>query len=162
MSSTLFAQNRIREVQVLSWAHAPLMEQNYLKGVNMMTLDLEVSKSGKKCLWECGGGMTNSGRCQIVAGKNGEKKRPIFIRRKGELANSVHALIPIEVGDIVVNCYRRDNEYEINVYRVTEIIDNEAKAKLEKVTDVSMFQEAIEAAKKKSRIYHCREALFIE
>ena len=66
----------------------------------MDIMDLEVTKSGKKCLWEQGGGKTNTGRCQIIASAEGRKKKAIFVRRKGELSNSVHALIEVKEKDM--------------------------------------------------------------
>jgi len=136
--------------------------------MNMM-MDLEISKSGRKCLWESGGGMTNTGKSRIIAGSKGERKRALFVRSKGELSNSVHALIPVREEDVVVDCYRNKAGFEIDIYKITEIIDNQAK--VERIAelregkwnaDVSMYKEAIEASMRKSRMYHCREAIFIE
>ena len=64
---------------------------------------IERSKRGIPCMWECGGGYSNTGESQIIAGKNGEAKQPIYIRRRGELACCEHALIPISVGDYVIS-----------------------------------------------------------
>jgi len=136
-----------------------------------MNIELEVSKSGKKCLWESGGGMSNSGRCQIVAGPQGERKKALYVRKKGELSNSVHALVPIDVNDIVVQCYRSRENFDIRVYRIWTINENENVAELfeiarfvenEWIGDPKGLEEAIEVAKKKSMVYHCREAMFIE
>jgi hypothetical protein len=136
-----------------------------------MNIELEVSKKGVKCLWENGGGRTNSGKCQIIAGPEGQKKKALFVRRKGELSNSLHALVPISVNDVVVECYHKRGNFDIRVYRIWTINENENVAELfeiarfvenEWIGDPKGLEEAIEVAKKKSMVYHCREAMFIE
>jgi len=135
----------------------------------MTTLELEISKKGAKCLWESGGGMTNSGRSRIIASAEGKKKKAIFVRQRGELSNSVHALIPIETNDVVVECYHKRGNFDIRVYRVWTINENIAElmeiarfVDNEWIGDPKGLEEVIDAAKKKSQIYHCKEAIFIE
>ena len=69
----------------------------------------------------------------------------------------------------MVDCYHNRENFEIDIYKIAEITGNEAK--LERIarfkegewdTDVSKYQEVIEAAKRKSKTYHCREAVYVE
>ncbi len=132
-------------------------------------MELSRSKSGTPCLWEAGGGYSNTGKSQIIAGKNGEAKQPIYIRRRGELACCEHALIPISVGDYVISASHHRGDFEIFVYRITKILE---EASTEKIAEFSngewdaelpaYLQAAVEAAKEKATCYHCREPHFIK
>ncbi len=42
---------------------------------NMNMYQLEISRSGIPCLWESGGGYTNTGEAQIITDKQGYPKR---------------------------------------------------------------------------------------
>jgi hypothetical protein len=70
--------------------------------MSQTTIPIVRSRRGLPCLWEEGGGFTNTGRATIIADSRGRRKRPIYIRGSGKLSCEQHALIPIEVGDIVV------------------------------------------------------------
>ena len=130
---------------------------------------IERSKRGIPCMWECVGGYSNTGESQIIAGKNGDAKQPIYIRRRGELACCEHALIPISVGDYVISASHHRGDFEIFVYRITEILKEEAST--EKITEFSngewdaelpaYLQAAVEAAKETATCYHCRAPHFI-
>ena len=131
---------------------------------------IERSKRGIPCMWECGGGYSNTGKSQIIAGKNGEAKQPIYIRRRGELACCEHALIPISVGDYVISASHHRVDFEIFVYRITEILKEEAST--EKIAEFSndewgaelpaFLEAAVQAAMQKATCYHCRRPHFIK
>ena len=101
-----------------------------------MKIRIEKTKKGYPALWEAGGGSTNTGEATIIAGKNGEAKQPIYIRRRGQLANCRHALIPVDVGDYTISAKHHRRDFEISVYRITEISKEEAS--IEKLREYSM------------------------
>ena len=70
----------------------------------METLKIKIveSKRGIPCLWERGGGYSNTGEATLICDKDGWQKKAIYIRRSGSLACEEHALIPVKVGDVVV------------------------------------------------------------
>lgn len=87
----------------------------------MRRISIERTKKGFPAIWESGGGFTNTGEAQIIAGKDGKPKRPIYIRKKGHLANSEHALLPIEVGDYVIKAYHSRGKFDVVVYKIISI-----------------------------------------
>lgn len=134
------------------------------------TLPIERSRKGLPCLWEAGGGLTNTGRATIIADRNGRPKSPIYVRGAGSLSCGEHALVPIEVGDHVIKAYHHRKDFEIVVYRIVEIRDEEAE--VEVVMDYRMGEwapsepsgplaEAVMAAKKKATCYHCRSPHYV-
>lgn len=141
-------------------------------------LKITRSKTGIPCLWEEGGGMSNTGFATIVAGPDGSPKRALYIRRKGDLACNEHALIPIEKGDVVVTCSHHRGDFTIRVARVVGFVvtpdpykrgEFEAPS-LETVAEFSEgqwssehgFGEAVIAAKGKAMAYHCRNPYFVK
>jgi len=133
-------------------------------------IQLEKTKKGFPALWEEGGGMSNTGHARIIADSQGQRKKPIFIRTGGHLALGEHALFIVQEGDVVIDIYRHHSDYDITVKRIAKIkTDNEQLiAELETLAhfdqgewdheDVARkFNDAIDAAKDKSRCYHCRE-----
>lgn len=157
----------------------------------MKKIKIERSKSGIPCIWEKGGGYTNTGDATIVSGKDGLPKKPIYIRRRGQLANSDHALIPLEVGDFVILADHHRKDFYIEVLEVAEFEEDSAIVKpfaifengewdneniskvfhawetgnLESITDIDdnicNLCQAISAAQTKSTCYHCREPHYI-
>jgi hypothetical protein len=126
---------------------------------------LHRTKSGRLACWEQGGGHINTGYATIVAGLNGERLRPVYIRRRGTLANSDHALVPIGDGCYVIQAEHHRGDFVVHVYRV---------AADGVVTSVASFSEgewqgdrpefleaAIEAACWKALCYHCKEPHYV-
>ncbi len=136
--------------------------------------DLEISKSGLPCLWESGGGFTNTGRAQIICDPNGRPKKAIYIRRRGELACREHALIPVCPGDFVVRAYQHRGDFAISLWRLDQrykwdggerflgvqlaVFDD---GEWDHPEIAEEFQAAITAVKEKARCYHCREPHFV-
>ena len=116
------------------------------------------SKSGLYCLWECGGGLTNTGSAQVITSPTGKPKRAIYIRTHGQLCCSNHALIPVKVGDCIVTVERHCDMISIQVERITAISGDTAF--LERTDDLISY-DAIKAAVEKSQHYHCREPYYI-
>jgi len=133
-------------------------------------MEIEVSKSGIPCLWEKGGAMTNTGTAQIICGPNGEQKKAIYVPTGGHLACGAHALLPIVVGDHVVQVARWRDKVTVVVYQITSIDPPQqptstATARgctLVELTETSTALEpAVEAAIEKANDYHCRIAMYI-
>lgn len=134
----------------------------------MKKMEIERTKRGIPCMWESGGGYTNTGVATIIAGKNGEPKKAIYIRRRGQLANSHHALIPVTVGDYVLKADHHRGDFNIFIYKIKKILKEEILT--EKIGEFSnnewdhlpkFLEDAVETAIKKATCYHCREPHFI-
>lgn len=125
---------------------------------NIRTMPLHRSRSGLVCLYECGGGLTNTGGAQLVTSPTGKPKRAIYIRTHGQLCNGDHALIPVRVGDCVVSVDRHRDRVAVQVERITAI--NGDTATLEHTDDLICW-DAIQAAVEKSWDYHCRQPHYI-
>ena len=123
------------------------------------TMPLHRSRSGLACLYECGGGLTNTGWAQLVTSPTGKPKRAIHIRTHGDLCNDNHALIPVKVGDCVVSVDRHWDRVSVKIERITAIDGDTAT--LEPTGDLISY-DAIQAAVEKSRDYHCRQPYYIQ
>lgn len=143
----------------------------------MEKIKIEKSKKGLPCLWEAGGGFTNTGAAVIIAGKGGQPKKAIYIRQRGPLANEEHALIPIEVGDYIIFANHHRGDFEIEILKILNF-EEEVKKKevtyyavVERINYFSMgewdvelpasLETAVQAAMQKATCYHCREPHYI-
>lgn len=86
----------------------------------MKKIEIEKTKKGFPALWECGGGYTNTGEATIIAGKDGQPKKAIYVRRRGHLANSEHALVILEVGDYVISASHHRKDFNIYIYKILQ------------------------------------------
>jgi len=133
------------------------------------TIPIERSRTGLPCLWEQGGGSTNTGWVQIVATADGSPKRPIYIRRRGSLSNGEHALFVVREGDVVVEADHHRQDFCVEIARISAIRDEEAILEPVAVFDEGEWvpelpealKPAVEAACEKAVCYHCREPHFI-
>jgi len=82
---------------------------------------IEISKSGIPCMWEKGGGMSSIGHATIIADSVGGPKRPIFVRKKGELSCGEHALIPVVTGDYVVFAGHQRCDTVVKIHRIADV-----------------------------------------
>ena len=132
--------------------------------------ELTISKTGIPCLWEAGGGYSNTGKSQIIAGKNGEAKQPIYIRRRGELACCEHALIPVDVGDFIITTNHHRGDFETQICRVEEIhaetavcsiIGEYSRGEWTWGEEHHFLIPAVDAAWEKATCYHCRAPHYI-
>jgi hypothetical protein len=135
-------------------------------------IELEFTQSGAPALWEEGGGYTNTGWARIVASPDGGPKKPAYVRKKGPLACTRHAQVPVETGDHVVVASHHGWDYTIRVYRIEKI---EGKyATLRTVAnfenggwnpplpdEIPELEKAVGAARQKARCYHCREPHYV-
>jgi hypothetical protein len=129
----------------------------------------EKTKKGFPAMWEAGGGYSNTGEAIIIASPTGEKKTPVYVRRRGSLANSVHALFIVQQGDVVVEADHHRRDFNIKVYRIQKFLekDQEIYAVLEQITEFSQgewskplppeLEDAVQAAMEKATCYHCRK-----
>jgi len=137
------------------------------------TIRIERSKSGIPALWEQGGSATNTGDATIIAGQDGQAKRPLYIRKRGHLSCSRHALIPLAIGDHIIEADHHRKDFDIKIYKVLSFgnTEEEAYAVIEQVNHFNKgewdkdlptyLQAAVEAAKDKATCYHCRSPHFI-
>jgi len=153
---------------------------------------IERTKKGFPALWECGGGYTNTGEATIIASPSGGPKKPVYIRRRGPLTNGEHALIPIEVGDYIVEADHHRKDFYISVMKIVEIEEKYASLEsfalfnegewdnkdiervfaaweagdLKSIDDIDdeiyFLCRAILAAEEKATCYHCREPHYID
>ena len=100
------------------------------KEVIMKKIQVEKTKKGYPALWEQGGGYSNTGDATIIAGPKGEKKKPVYIRRRGELANREHALFVVHEGDTVIQSSHHHGNFHHKVYRIIIIRGDEAELEL--------------------------------
>lgn len=137
---------------------------------HMEKTSIEITKSGLPAAWEKGGGMSNTGYAQIIAGPNGQPKKPVYIRRRGSLANGDHALFIVAPGDIIVQASHHRKDFDIGVYRIVKIDLEERVAFIDMLISFGMgewdgdpapFQAAIDAAMEKATCYHCRSPHYI-
>jgi len=138
----------------------------------MKKIKINKTKSGRPALWEWGGGYSNTGEATIITGRNGEPLKPYYIRRRGELANSCHALLPLMVGGYIIEAKHHREDFVIKVFKVTKIDLNELRATLKSVAEFSygewdkplpkFLEAAVNAAKEKATCYHCRCSHYIK
>lgn len=121
---------------------------------------VEYSRAGLPCMWESGGGSTNTGGSKIICAPSGCKKKAIYIPRGGHLSNGEHALIPIAVGDIIIFHSHDRKGGETKTLKIKKIVGE--KAYTETVEMQDCFKVAVEAAIKKSHTYHCRDAMYVK
>jgi len=137
----------------------------------MEKIRIERTKSGLPAIWEEGGGSTNTGESTIVAGGDGLPKRAIYIKRAGHLSNGRHALIPLTVGDHIIDISHHRLDFRIQVYQVlvldfepefaqTELVNEFKNGEWDKPVP-DHLNAAIEAAMAKASCYHCREPFYI-
>lgn len=124
----------------------------------MVNLKLCHSRSGLPCLWECGGGYTNTGSAAIITDKNSYPKRAIYVRTHGDLCNGDHALIPISVGDKIILAETHREKVTLVVLKITAIHDDDFDIE---PCWTPIAESAILAALEKSRSYHCRSPFYI-
>jgi hypothetical protein len=96
----------------------------------MKTISIERTKKGLPALWESGGGYSNTGEATLIAGPNGEKKAPLYIRRRGPLACAHHALFVVREGDIVIESSHHRGDFHHLVFRIVAIRGDEAEVEL--------------------------------
>jgi len=136
----------------------------------MSFFSIKRTKKNFPALWEEGGGYTNTGRATIICGPDGEKLRPIYIKRRGELACSKHALFVIRPEYYIIQAGHHRRDFGVTVYKIVSISDSDNEAEVERIAHFSegewdneppeFLQAAIKAAKNKATCYHCRSPYY--
>ncbi|HOK13510.1 MAG TPA: hypothetical protein PK007_01130 [Candidatus Kapabacteria bacterium] len=129
----------------------------------------ETTKMGYHALWEAGGGATNTGEATIIASSDGKRKKPIYVKRAGHLANAQHALIVVEPEDIIIKSYHKRKDFWTRVFRIKSFDGEFAIAELIyefrdgkwNFYPPAYLQPAITACIEKATCYHCREPYYI-
>jgi len=138
-------------------------------------LKITQTKKGYPAVWESGGGATNTGEATIVASPDGSPKKPVYIRKRGSLCCSEHALFIVHIGDMVVEANHHRRDFTILVKKIVEIEKNEnGEYSISSVPIASFdngewdneevkqkYSAAIDAAMEKATCYHCREPHYI-
>ncbi len=131
-------------------------------------ITIEKTKKGLAADWESGGGCRNTGCATIIANPDGSAKTPVYIRKRGQLANQSHALFIVTAGDVVVKVDHHRLDYNITIYKIINFQKDGyfEYAVLEQVYCYSQgewdspppeeYREAIAKAKEKAECYHCR------
>lgn len=143
-------------------------------------ISISTTKRGFPAMWESGGGMTSGGSATIIAGRNGEACRPVFMPRGGHLACGEHALICVHEGYYIVHTRVSHGErFSATIQRIVTTsvkdIDGEkweAFAEVEEINTFSRgewnisldekFVKVVEAGFRKASSYHCRSAYFVD
>jgi len=136
-------------------------------------ITIEKTKKGFPSFWESGGGYRNTGEATIIANKDGQPKKAVYVRGFGELANAHHALLVLEKGDHIIKASHHREDFEIEIYRVLDFeVKEETYAVVEQINRFGMgewdaelpasLEAAVQAAMQKATCYHCRVPHFIE
>jgi hypothetical protein len=139
------------------------------------TFELTISRTGIPCLWEGGGGWSNTGESVIIAGPDASPAKPIYVRKSGSLACARHALIPVHVGSVVIEAQHHRRDFSTSVWRIKSIEETGAEAEM--IAEYSMGEwvfstephpgvadhliPAVDAAWEKATCYHCREPHYV-
>jgi hypothetical protein len=124
--------------------------------------------------------LTSGGSSTIICGRDGEKRRPVYVPRGGHLSGGNHALIPVHEGYYVIRAgVSRGTRSSATICHILSVsvkdIDGkswEATATVEVVNTFSRGEwdhpldeklaPAVEAAFNKASDYHCRSPYFID
>lgn len=131
-------------------------------------LPVEISRKGRYCMWEYGGAYTSQGNARVISDCNGNPKVAMYIREHGDLCNSDHALVPVNVGDYSI-CAYHDHWWEDDIIEINEIVkfsvneDGEVVAIAKRIDCIpACLFDAMKAAVDKNRDYHCRSPYFVK
>jgi len=134
-------------------------------------IEIERTKKGYPAFWESGGGYTNTGEATIIANKDGQPKKALYVRGRGELACGHHALVILEVGDYIIKASHHRGDFEIQIYEILELKTEETIAVIEQINCFSWgewdaelpayLEDAVQAIMEKATCYHCREPHYI-
>jgi|LFRM01.1.fsa_nt_gb hypothetical protein len=83
-----------------------------------MLVEIEKTRKGFPAFWEKGGGYSNTGEAIVITSQSGAPKKPVYIRRRGHLANDNHALFILELGDYIIEAKHHRRNFEVEIYKV--------------------------------------------
>ena len=122
-------------------------------------VQFDLSRKGLPCVWERGGGYSNTGEVQLVADTHGNPKPCMYVRTHGQLACDNHILFKANVGDVLMQVSRWHNVAEVEIIKIISI-GADGKAKMRDVHLNDDFANMLDAAIAKSYDYHCREGYY--
>lgn len=170
-------------VAVFHW-HSQLIKEFVERPITM-------SKHNFPCMWEKGGQLDEfNGSSTIICDEFGNMTKPLFIRRKGQLSCSEHALIIIHKNYVIIEVlYQEQNMLlSINILKIvglnieksiaeTECVErllfpyylesdiSDAEERIENACDnnskITIYKKAIISAYKKATCFHCKKPHFI-
>jgi hypothetical protein len=124
-------------------------------------------------MWESGGATSQDyGTATVLCDAKGMPKVALYVKDSGDLSCKEHALIPLRIGDhiIQVNRYQDTDEYgkpqnfvDVRAYQIMAIKGTVAECNAVYISEPDIkavpkhLRPAVRAAKAKSRCYHCRE-----
>ena len=108
---------------------------------------IELSKNMFPCMWEKGGQVNPyTGSATLICNTNGNKKKPLFINRKTNLICGNHALIVVDIGNIIVEMsYEKKSSlygdnlivFNINLLKITYIDKKACTVDVETIAHIS-------------------------
>ena len=139
-------------------------------GSNIERDIIPLTSNNNPAYWESGGSTRNAGCATIVTDRIYQKLRPLYIKRKGMLSNSNHALLPLRRGYKVIKVWHHRNDYEIAILEVLRIIGNVAEFQVistfscdtQRGWENTLYAEAVKAAIDKANTYHCKVPYYID
>ena len=117
---------------------------------------------------EHGGAMTHTGSATVVCSFRGKALHPYYVRRKGHLANGIHAYFSVPNVVVTVTAYNNDSSISIIMHRaivregVVSVQDKELwQGEIDSLPKgYECFNAAIDAVVRKSNCYHCRSVYY--
>lgn len=94
-------------------------------------LPIEITDALLPAFWEQGGLLFEGGpgAAMVVTGREGQKKKPIFVNNKGKARDRKHALFILKQGDCILLHYHGGNyegaESRLVIYRFIKIVPRE-------------------------------------
>lgn len=133
-----------------------------------------LTKKGFPAAWECGGGMSNTGKAIGYAKSNGARKHALALRTH---SNDDHALFVLNEGDLRLNVFSDGDDYHIRLQKVIGFnIDTEkqeCKIRVQQFAEYSdgewddageeyiqqnpEVENFVQAMVSKATMYHCRQ-----
>lgn len=128
-------------------------------------IELSTSKSGLPTISENGGGLSRRGKCQIIAGRNGERIKPLYEPNRKYFGQD-HAIFVACEGMLVAWASYWHGVDNVTIYRIESVIQKDGKY-LAKIVEVCgerggdgnippELRDFADAAIGKVHCYHCR------
>lgn len=119
---------------IASFFWHPDLKNEYFAKTRELTLS---KKHSLPCMWEQGGSYRDYGVATIICAQNGERKKTIFVKRKGKLACHKHALIVVSVNDIIVELAWEKTHLKILLNKIIFIDTENLRCQVESVAKYS-------------------------
>lgn len=141
--------------------HAAHSQDDYSRDI-----PFERSSTGAPCLWERGGRTGNTGFAQVVADSNGFRKTAVYVNDADkpdpeyqQWDSTHHALIPVEVGDIVITAELDHGDLHLLIERIRAI--RQSDLVMELAYPPLLCTDGIQKAAEKACTYNHENPVFI-